>query len=436
MTSRVKKTFGLGAGLAALASLLVLATGPAGAQSGSQSAPAAAIQLAVAPVSGSFNLCAKEGTLALPDGASIPIWGYAVKPDSVDCSDVSVEASLPGPVLEVTSGESVTVNLYNELAEKTSMVFGDDTAEPAEADEAGGASPSATYTFTAGAPGTYLYESGSNVTRQVPMGLHGALVIRPATPGSAYGSAATAFDAEAVLVLSEIDPDLNADPNGFDLLDWSPSYWLINGKAYPDTDQIAAAPDDRLLLRYLNAGLDHHTMTMLGMHQRIIARDASPLNYPFDVVAETIASGQTMDTISNLPADAPDGTKFAVYNRQLRITNVNAFPGGMLTFIDVDPAPALQAIALTPRLQSLRVRVLGHRVRFVARAANCSVCNARVRMKVRGVWRSLRMQRAAGGALAATFLNVPRGRWVYRVSLRDAKTGIALGFPQRAVRVR
>ena len=41
------------------------------------------------------------------------------------------------------------------------------------------------------------------------MGLYGALVVRPATAGQAYDDAATAFDDEAVLVLSEIDPALN-----------------------------------------------------------------------------------------------------------------------------------------------------------------------------------------------------------------------------------
>jgi FtsP/CotA-like multicopper oxidase with cupredoxin domain len=435
MTSRAKKTIGVGASLAALASLLVLVTGPAGAQSGSQPAAAGVIKLAVVPASVSYDLCAKEGSLALPGGVSVPIWGYALKPAGTDCSDPVVEAGLPGPTIDVTTGQSVTVNLYNELAETASITFGGDTAEPAEADAAGGASPSVSYTFTAGAPGTYLYESGSNITRQVPMGLYGAFIVRPVTAGRAYADAATAFDAEAVLVLSEIDPGLNSDPNGFDLLSWSPRYWLINGKAYPDTAEISAAPGDRLLLRYANAGLDHHTMTLLGMHQRIVGRDAAKLGYPFDVVAETIASGQTMDAIATVPAGAPGGAKFALYNRQLRITNVNEFPGGMLTLIDVDPSAALQAVGVAPRLTTLRLSVRGHRVRFIARVASCADCRARVQLRMHGAWRGLRLHTAANGSLVGTLRNVPSGRRAYRFSVRDAGTGIALTFPRRFLRV-
>ena len=36
-----------------------------------------------------------------------------------------------------------------------------------------------TYSFAAGSPGTYLYESGSDISKQIEMGLYGALVVRP-----------------------------------------------------------------------------------------------------------------------------------------------------------------------------------------------------------------------------------------------------------------
>ncbi|MEB0014969.1 multicopper oxidase domain-containing protein, partial [Glaciimonas sp. Cout2] len=75
-----------------------------------------------------------------------------------------------------------------------------------------GAAPGAStsYTFTASRPGTYLYEAGlvPNGQHQVAMGLYGALIVRPAISGQAY-DATTAFDDEAVLVISEIDPALN-----------------------------------------------------------------------------------------------------------------------------------------------------------------------------------------------------------------------------------
>src|SRR5262245_32207911 len=65
------------------------------------------------------------------------------------------------------------------------------------------------------AAGTYLYGSGGDGGRQQAMGLYGALIVRPSTAGRAYESAATAYDVEAPLVLSAVDPAFNnaSDPD-------------------------------------------------------------------------------------------------------------------------------------------------------------------------------------------------------------------------------
>ncbi len=281
-----------------------------------------------------IDLCAKEGSVTMPNGAVIPIWGYALKPSGVPCSDASVIARLPGPLLVVNAGDQVTVNLYNALTQNTSLLFIGQNLSPDMVGAALGSSR--TYVFIAIKPWIYLYESGVNAERQVPMGLYGAMIVRPTIAGRAYDSPASTYNVEAVLVLSEIDPLLNANPNGFNLVYYNPKYWLINGEAYPQTDTIAVPfSGQRLLLRYVNAGSIHHTMSLLGLHQRLIARDAFALPYPFDVVAETIPAGQTADAIVTIPSAVSGGSRFPLYNRQLRLTNVASFPGGMMTFIEV-----------------------------------------------------------------------------------------------------
>jgi hypothetical protein len=165
--------------------------------------------------------------------------------------------------------------------------------------------------------------------------LYGAIIVRPATAGQAYNTAASAYDTEATLVLSEVDPAFNANPATYNTVNYAPKYWLINGKAYPQTSNIPADAGDRVLLRYVNGGSIHDTMTMLGMHQRVIGRDAYPVTFPYDVVGETIPAGSTLDTIVTVPPGAAAGAKFPLYNRQLHLTNAGAFPGGMLTFIEV-----------------------------------------------------------------------------------------------------
>jgi FtsP/CotA-like multicopper oxidase with cupredoxin domain len=286
-----------------------------------------------------YSLCAKAGTLSLPGGVTQPIWGFATKPIGVDCTDASITAQLPGPQLDVAAGTDVSVTVTNALAESISLEIPQLSINEGETEVAAGGS--FTFTFTASRPGTFLYDSPSNAGRQRGMGLFGPLVVRPATAGQAYDTAASAYTSESVLVLSEIDPGLNADPDNYDLENWKPQYWLINGKAYPDTAHVSAAAGSKLLLRYINAGLDNNTMTMLGMHARLAARDGWPLANVSDIVAETIPSGQSIDEIASVPAGSA-GSSLALYNRQLHLSNgtlgsTGHSPGGMLTFVDVTP---------------------------------------------------------------------------------------------------
>ncbi|HJX60967.1 MAG TPA: multicopper oxidase domain-containing protein [Dehalococcoidia bacterium] len=292
----------------------------------SQSGPAAPAAAAV-----TVDLCATAGSITMPDTTVIPIWGFAPG----DCTGSPV-AQVPGSTIDVVEGDIVTVNLYNNLAENVSIVFPGQSLIP----DTVGAAPggSASYVFTAGAPATQLYESGTNASVQVAMGLYGALIVRPATAGQAYNDPATAYDSEAVLVLSEIDPALNqsADPNTFNFVDYAPKYWLINGEAHPDTDPIPVTEGDRLLVRYLNAGLVQHTMEILGFHQTVVAGDGYPLGFPYEVVSQTIASGQTYDLIGTVPVTSAF-TQYPLYSANQYVTNDAAFPGGMLTFVEASP---------------------------------------------------------------------------------------------------
>src|SRR5262249_56566236 len=129
---------------------------------------------------------------------------------------------------------------------------------------------------------------------------------RPSPAGRAYESAATAYNVEAPLVLSAVDPAFNnaSDPMAFDMHAYQATYWLINGKAYPDTAGITAAAGQRVLLRYLNAGYDNTSMMLLGMHEHVVAKDARPLNNAYDANADTIPAGATEYTIATFLAEA------------------------------------------------------------------------------------------------------------------------------------
>ena len=284
----------------------------------------------------SLDLYAMTGSTSLPGGASVTVWGYS--------STSSGPLTQPGgPVLDVDQGEVVSITLHNvDIPENTALLFLGQSMIP---DLTGvGAGGSKTYTFVASQAGTFLYEAGliDNSQHQVAMGMYGALVVRPATAGQAYDSASTAFDEELVLVLSEIDPSLNnsANPAAFDMRNYHPRYWLINGKSYPQTDPVSTAAGHKVLLRYINAGIQVHSMSVLGARQGMIAIDGNPLNYAHSLVAESIGPGRGMDTIVTIPASAGDGSKFTVYEASFLQHNNNAAGfGGMFTFLNVSGTP-------------------------------------------------------------------------------------------------
>lgn len=294
---------------------------------------------AAAAIDPEIDLCATTGSLTLAGGTVVPIWGFVTKPaDPGTCADVAGTASLPGPVLHLTAGEALTLNVTatGDLAGRQlameipglDVVSGpNDTADP----------DTKSWSFEAPHAGTYLYQSVGDGERQTAMGLYGALIVASGTAGQAYDTAG-AYDVQATLVLSAIDPAFNAAPDTFDMKDYRASYWLIDGKSYPDTDTIHATAGQRVLLRYVNAGFDNTTMMLVGMDQRVIARDAHLVPFAYDAVAETIPAGQTEDTIATVPAQPSALTHgFPLFNRQLHVSNgtpsTAGSPGGMLTFI-------------------------------------------------------------------------------------------------------
>ncbi len=286
----------------------------------------------------SFTLNAVAGSTTLPDGAAVTVWGY---------NDTGGAVSQPGgPTIEVTEGDVVTVTLNNSLGVDTALIFRGQDMVP---DLTGIASGESTdYTFTATRPGTYLYEAGllPGAQYQSSMGLHGALVVNPSTAGQAYGGATSAYDQDQVLVLSEIDPSLNnsANPAAFDMRNFNPKYSLMNGTAYPDTPDITVASpgsEQKVLLRYLNAGTVYRSMAALGADQSVIALDGNELNYPRNYVAETFGPGQTADSIVTTPAQTDRDKRIAIYDGSALLHNSNAAgTGGMLTFLLVPAGPS------------------------------------------------------------------------------------------------
>jgi len=300
-----------------------------------------------------FHLRAEATTITMPDGAQIPMWGFGL-----DGGPVVV----PGPTLTVPyDATTVTILLTNNLPGSATVSI----MIPGQAMPTDGVSTTpqvvrnpngrirafthetapgttGTYVWKSLNAGTYLYQSGSHPNVQVPMGLSGALK-KDAAPGEAY--AGKAYQSELVLLYSEVDPALNAAvTNGTygstsypSTIKYLAKYFLINGKPFAGTPAPAATVNagQRLLLRLLNAGLEQHTPTLLGLYANIIAEDGHPYAREKEQYSIMLPAGKTMDVIVTPSAV---GT-YALYDRSLSLTNGPAPNGGMLTYLAVQSVP-------------------------------------------------------------------------------------------------
>jgi len=216
-----------------------------------------------------INLSAGPATASLPDGSSVPMWGYscgaAISGSTATCAPLNQaaksSASWSPVVITVPTGQGLTINLTNNLSfaagagtntvPTSIMIVGQiggglgtaatyvpspshstvgdatwATVAPAQTPFVPPAQPKRVQSFgtevAAGAttaltwsslrPGTYLIESGTHPSIQATMGLYGILVVTAApasagTTGTAYPG--VTYSSEVPLALGEIDPVQN-----------------------------------------------------------------------------------------------------------------------------------------------------------------------------------------------------------------------------------
>lgn len=305
----------------------------------------------------SYDLAAVEARWLPPGGTAgadeMTMWGFVTDPGSCPAGPVDWQ---PGPTLRPADA-SLTINLRNCLAEPVSIVIPGQTATGTPVWDDGSAGPRTSpaqrvrslsyetppggvlsYAWTSIKTGAFLYESGSHQALQVPMGLYGALIVLPAAAGEAYTPSATnpdtAFDTEVVLLYSEIDPLQHDPPAVPKPLDYTPGYYLINGMPYEAGDAPFPAGDinQKVLIRFLNAGLKTHVPTLLNApHMRVIAEDGNLYPYAKEQYSVLLAAGRTMDAIWTPNAQGA----FAMVDRANSLTTAGVTGGGMLAYLQV-----------------------------------------------------------------------------------------------------
>jgi FtsP/CotA-like multicopper oxidase with cupredoxin domain len=168
--------------------------------------------------------------------------------------------SMPGPTIEVNEGDRVRIILHNNLPEGITIHWHGVEA-PIEMDGTPFISQPIvepcgmyTYEFTIRQNGTFFYHS--HMAMQEMMGLIGLFIMHPKTPHEPR------VDKDFGLILQEwaILPN-NSVPNSM-AMEFN---WLtINGKAGPATTPMIVKLGERVRIRMVNLGMDHHPMHIHG----------------------------------------------------------------------------------------------------------------------------------------------------------------------------
>ena len=256
--------------------------------------------------------------------------------NGVSVTAMSYNGTVPGPMIRVTEGDRVRIEVTNALDEPTTVHW-HGVEVPNNMDGVPGITQDPiqpgetfTYEFTARPAGTYMYHSHYEGDRQVSAGLYGAFIIDPATPE------ANPPDVDVTLMLSEWLMRDGMTYAAMPMAGMEPNYFTINGKSFPSTQTINVQVGQRVRIRFIGIGQFIHPMHLHGMPFTIVATDGHP-------VPE--ASRLTKDTLTVAPGERYDvefvATKPGQWMLHCHIlhhtTNNNVEPGGLMLVVNVTP---------------------------------------------------------------------------------------------------
>jgi FtsP/CotA-like multicopper oxidase with cupredoxin domain len=211
--------------------------------------------------------------------------------------------SIPGPTIQVTEGDHVRLTVENHLPEPFSMHW-HGLEIPNAMDGMPGISQDAippggrfVYEFTLKQNGTFFYHS--HMAMQEMMGLIGMFIIHPRRGHTPR------VDRDFGIVLQEwaLLPN-NTIPNSL-AMEFN---WLtLNGKAGPATTPLIVKVGERVRIRLVNLGMDHHPMHLHG-HQFYVTgteggRIKSTVIIPENTVLVGVAQARDIEFVADNPGD-------------------------------------------------------------------------------------------------------------------------------------
>src|SRR5688572_950761 len=236
-----------------------------------------------------FNISVEHVRTEFIPGRLVDAWGF--------------NGSVPGPTIEVIEGDRVRLIVENKLPEPFSMHW-HGLEIPFEMDGMPGISQDAippggsfVYEFTLKQNGTFFYHS--HMAMQEMMGLIGLFIIHPRQAHTPR------VDRDFGIVLQEwaLLPN-NTIPNSL-AMEFN---WLtLNGKAGPATTPLLVKLGERVRIRLVNLGMDHHPMHIHGHQFYVTGTEGGRMRttavVPENTVLVGVAQARDVEFVANNPGD-------------------------------------------------------------------------------------------------------------------------------------
>ncbi|MDW3178624.1 MAG: multicopper oxidase family protein [Acidimicrobiia bacterium] len=237
-----------------------------------------------------FDFVAAPTTLSVADGLEIEVWAY--------------NGAVPGPELRVELGDTVVVNLDNQLPQATSIHW-HGVRVPNAMDGVPGVNQdpiapgeSFRYEFTPKDAGTFWYHSHNRGSEQIERGLYGSIVVvDPSEP---------VYDHDLVWMIDDwlLDGDGSLNENFNAMHDvthngrWG-NLLTVNGVAAPEA---VIRQGDRIRLRMVNAANARVVAPVFeGVAPVGVAVDGMLAREPFDGQGFVLAPGNRLDVEFVMP---------------------------------------------------------------------------------------------------------------------------------------
>jgi FtsP/CotA-like multicopper oxidase with cupredoxin domain len=236
-----------------------------------------------------FRLVAEPVKMEVLPGKFFDVWGY--------------NGTVPGPTFEVVEGDRIRVLFENRLPESTTVHW-HGLEVPIEMDgvpaisqpnlEPGGRF---TYEFTLHQHGTFFYHSHGAM--QEMLGMLGMFIIHPREPYRPR------VDKDYGIVLQEwaVLPN-NTIPN---TLAMEFNWLTFNGKAGPAVTPMLVKLGERVRIRIVNIGMDHHPIHLHGMQFAVTGTEGGripeALWHPENTVLVGVAQARVIEFDAKYPGD-------------------------------------------------------------------------------------------------------------------------------------